>query len=136
MLNLNEGPVRRALGLGAVGLFVFAGAATAADNHKKVETHEVKKIEIRHSDGKHSGKLEMHKMGCAGEKFELVSEGGTGDRKEKMKLLLCAQKGESLIPALEKAAADIEKRDDLPADRKADMLGKLRAKIAELRSKG
>ena len=49
---------------------------------------------------------------------------------------LCADKGESLVAALEKAAGEIEKRDEMPAERKADILTKIRAKIAELRAKG
>jgi hypothetical protein len=41
-----------------------------------------------------------------------------------------------MISALEKAEADIRKNDDMSADRKAEILSKIQAKIAELRARG
>jgi hypothetical protein len=144
MLKLNHGPIRRAGGLMFAVAFALGGAATAsvAQETAKDETRKiVKKVEIRHVHGdkdvriKH-GDPEKHAMNCPGEKFELDSAGGTDAKKEKVKLVLCAAEGERLLSALEKAETDIQKQDDMPADRKAEIVAKLRAKIAELRARG
>ena len=37
-----------------------------------------------------------------------------------------------MLSALEKAEADIQTEDEMPAERKAEILAKVRAKIAEL----
>jgi hypothetical protein len=73
---------------------------------------------------------------CPGEKVEIGSEGGSDGKRDNVKFVVCTNKGENLVAALEKAAAEFEKRDELSPERKADLLAKIRAKIAELRAKG
>ena len=73
---------------------------------------------------------------CPGEVFQVDSAGGTDARKENVKFVICTAPGEKLLSALEKAEADIQKQDEMSAERKADILAKVRAKIAELRARG
>lgn len=149
MLNKTHGPARKLTGLAIAAGLTLGGLAVAApasaDEPKAGGTQEVvKHIEIRESTG---GKDVVVRGGdhdrmvrtiaaCDGEKFEAGSEGGTETKKENIKFMICARKGESLLPALEKAASRIEQDNDMPAERKADILSRLRAKIAELRARG
>ncbi|HEX6218122.1 MAG TPA: M56 family metallopeptidase [Sphingomicrobium sp.] len=143
MLNKTHGAGRKIAGMAiAAGLTIggLAFAAPAIGQEKASEDHEVRRIEIREVKG---GKdvlvrrdVKELAVDCSGEKFEVGSDGTSGAKKENVKFVLCAKEGQSLLPALERAAAEIEKRDEMPADRKADILTKLRAKIAELRAKG
>jgi beta-lactamase regulating signal transducer with metallopeptidase domain len=148
MLTLNHGRTRRLAGLVLASAIAVGGLATASAAQEKSEstTTEVKKVEkkivIRHVDGKEVGKIgEIPEPGqmaanCPGEKFEVESAGGTEGRRENVKFILCAKAGERMLTALERAEADIRKQDDMSAERKADILAKIHAKIAELRAKG
>lgn len=145
MMNLNHGRFRRAGGLILAVALAASGAATAgvAQEAAKDEVQKIeKKIVIRHVDGKQGGKIgDLREHGrlaanCPGEKFEVESGGGSEAKKEQVKFVLCSGKGEPLLTALEKAEADIQKHDDMPAERKAEILAKIRAKISELRAKG
>ena len=73
---------------------------------------------------------------CPGEVFKVESAGGSADRKEDVTFLICTDRGDKMLPALEKAEADLQTSNDMPADRKAELLTKIRAKIAELRARG
>ena len=146
MLTKSHGAGRKlagmilAAGLSIGGLTLATPAA--ADEPKSEDGREVRRIEIREYKGDKSviekeGKDgHLLAMNCPGERVEIGSEGGSDTKKDNIKMVFCAAKGESMVAALEKAAADIEKKDEMPAERKADMLTKLRAKIAELRAKG
>lgn len=148
MLNMTHGSARKLTGLAiAAGLTIggFSLAAPAsADEPKSGDTEKfVKRIEIRESigrkdvvvrDGDHD-RMVRTLANCDGEKFEAGSQGGTETKKENIKFMICARKGESLLPALEKAAARIERETEMPAERKAEILSQLRAKIAELRAR-
>ena len=149
MLTLSHGRIRKSAGLMvAAGITVVGlGIATPAlaDEPKADEGRKIERIEIREMiGGKGETKIikrdrdgvRTTELSCSGEKFDVTSEGGSEGKKEKTKFFLCADKGESLVAALEKAAGEIEKRDEMPAERKADILTKIRAKIAELRAKG
>lgn len=149
MLSSNHGAVRRLAGMALAGTVAVAGLmlaspATAVQPKDEGETKEfIKRIEIHKTHGDknvlkrgEAGEFRTHVLNCDGEKFEASSAGGADNQKENIKFFICAKGGESLLPALEKAAADLEKNDDMPAGRKADILAKLRAKIAELRAKG
>ena len=147
MLNKTHGTARRLAGLLLAGTITVAGlalASPAAALQEKEETEKfVKRIEIHETKGgkdvvREHGDPErlVRVVNCDGEKFETGSEGGTSTKKENIKFVICAKKGEKLLPALERAAARIEKEDDIPAERKADILSQLRAKIAELRARG
>jgi beta-lactamase regulating signal transducer with metallopeptidase domain len=144
MLNKTHGAARKLAGLLVSGGFAVAGltlAAPAAADQPS-DQPEVRRIEIKEVRGdkdvviKRDGREAEIIAKCPGEKVEIGSEGGTEARKENLKFVLCTKPGESLIAALEKAAADFDKRDELSAERKADMVAKIRAKIAELRAKG
>ena len=145
MLKLNHGRARRLAGIALASAIAFGGmaTATAAQEQATPETKKFeKKIVVRHVGDrdvvKHGAPGELRDLAakCPGEKFEVDSVGGTDAKKENVKFVLCTTKGEPMLTALEKAATDIEKQDDMPADRKADILAKIRAKIAELRARG
>jgi len=146
MLTLKHGKARRVVGLTAATILTIGAVATAGSAHDPAsgdtKTFE-KKIEIREIHGdkdvivKHEGK-ELAGLGenCPGEKFVAGAAGGTANKKEDVKFILCTGKGERLLPALEKAEADFAKRDDVPNSHKQEILAKIRARIAELRAKG
>lgn len=149
MLNRNYGTARKLSGLVVAAGLTIGGLALAApasaDEPKSGQSEEVvKRIEIRESTGGkdvvvHNGdhdRMVRVIAACDGEKFEAGVQGGTEAKKENIKFMICAKKGENLLPALEKAAARIEREDDIPAERKAEILSQLRAKIAELRARG
>jgi beta-lactamase regulating signal transducer with metallopeptidase domain len=149
MLNLKHGRMRRVAGLIVAGGITAAGLAIAApalaDDAKGDAGRQEKRIEIREVIGgkgetkiiKRNGEgMSEASLDCPGEKFDASSEGGSDGKQEKTRFVLCANDGESLAAALEKAAAEVEKRDEMPAERKAEILTKIRAKIAELRAKG
>ena len=149
MLSKTHGNARKLAGLVVAAGLTLGGLAlaapAAADEPKDAETKEfVKRIEIReHRGGKDGAERsgDLHRdvrvmANCDGEKFETGSEGGTEARKENVKFVICTKKGESLLPALEKAVSRIESESDIPAERKAEILSRLRGKIAELRAKG
>ena len=145
MLKLNHGRARRLAGLALASIIAAGGIATASVAQEKAaaETKKFEKVVIRHvgDDQDVLKRGEPHELlarakECPGEKFEVTSAGGTDARKENVKFVLCTADREPMLAALEKAVADIEKEDDMPAERKADILAKLRAKIAELRARG
>lgn len=143
MLNLTHGRGRKLAGTLLAGTISVAGVAVAAPTQGAAEpetrTFE-KKIIIHEGPGGNKDVLvrregEPRQIKCEGEKFEAGASGGT-DKKEEIKFFICARPGESLLPALEKAEAELQKADEMSADRKAEILGQIRAKIAELRSRG
>ena len=147
MLNKAHGAGRKIVGLGlAAGLTLggLAFAAPAAAGDPKDDSKQVvRRIEIRETKGGEDRLIERDGKGfeeaarnCPGERFEAGSGGGTEQKKDEVKFIICTDKGERLLPALEKAAAELEKRDEMSAERKAEVLTKIRAKIAELRARG
>ena len=149
MLKLDHGAGRRLAGLllaasiSVAGLAIAQPAAAVQDKAEEpekfvkrieiIETRGDKDVVVRRGDGSDSA---VRITNCEGEKFEAGSSGGTETRKENIKFFVCGKAGEKLLPALEKAAERIEKEDDIPAERKAEILNQLRAKITELRQKG
>ena len=145
MLKLNHGPTRRLAGLALASLIAVGGMATAGVAQEKATTETKKfekKIVIRHAGDKdvlkHGEPGELRDMAskCPGEVFTVDSAGGTEARKENVKFVICTEPGEKMLSALEKAEGDIQKQDEMSAERKADILAKVRAKIAELRARG
>lgn len=145
MLKLNHGRTRRLAGLFLASAIAASGIATAgaaAQESPKPETKKFeKKIHIHHVGDRdvlkrgepgELGKMDM----CPGEVFKVESAGGSADRKEDVTFLICTDRGDKMLPALEKAEADLQTSNDMPADRKAELLTKIRAKIAELRARG
>jgi beta-lactamase regulating signal transducer with metallopeptidase domain len=145
MLKLNHGRARKLAGIVLASAIAFGGmaTATAAQEQATTETKKFeKKIVIRHAGDKnvlkHGDPGELREMAakCPGEVFQVDSAGGTDARKENVKFVICTAPGEKLLSALEKVEADIQKQDEMSAERKADILAKVRAKIAELRARG
>ena len=149
MLSMSHGKVRKFAGLLLAGGITVAGLAIAApalaDEPKGDESRQEKRIEIREVVGskgetkiikRNGDRISEVSLDCPGERFDASSEGGSEGKREKTRFVLCADKGENLLAALEKAASEVEKRDEMPAERKAEILTKIRAKIAELRAKG
>lgn len=145
MLRLNHGRTRRLAGLALASAIAVGGIATAAAGAQEAPKAETKKFEKKiHIH--HVGDRDVLKRGqpgelgnmamCPGEVFKVESVGGTADRKEDVELFICTDGGDKMLPALQKAEADLQNSDDMPADRKAEMLTKIRAKIAELRARG
>ena len=143
MLTLTHGPGRKLAGIALAaaisltGLAIAVPAVAAPDEEtrkfeKKIVIHEGRgdKDVLVRRDG------EFRELKCDGEKFEAGSSGGSADKKEQIKFVLCAKAGESLLPALERAEADLQKQAEMPAERKAEILSQIRSKIAELRARG
>jgi len=145
MLDKTHGPARKLAGLTVAAGLTLSGVAlaapAAADEPKAGDGQQIRHIEIKEVRGgkdvliKRNGEEIDIAAKCPGEKVEIGSEGTDSAKRENVKLVLCTKPGESMVAALEKAAADFEKRDEIPADRKADMVAKIRAKIAELRAR-
>ena len=145
MLDKTHGPARKLAGLTIAAGLTLSGVAlaapVAADEPKAGDGQQIRHIEIKEVRGgkdvliKRNGEEIDIAAKCPGEKVEIGSEGTDSAKRENVKLVLCTKPGESMVAALEKAAADFEKRDEIPADRKADMVAKIRAKIAELRAR-
>ena len=143
MLNLTHGRSRKLAGLILAGAISASGVAIAAptEGAGEPETRKFeKKIVIHERDGDKDVLVrregEFRELKCDGEKFEAGASSGSNERKEQIKFLICARGGESLLPALEKAEAELQKSDEMPAARKAEILTQIRAKIAELRARG
>jgi hypothetical protein len=144
MIKLNQGQAWRIAGLALATTIAGFGTAAASQDKAKEEKQVIEqRIVIRHvggKDGLRAGEVPQppipgQAINCPGEKFVVDSTGGTDAKKETVKLVLCADNGENMLAALERAEGDIQKQD-IPADRKAEILGKIREKITELRAKG
>lgn len=143
MLKFDHGRVARFAGLGCAALLAVSGLALAPSvQAQTTETEkEIKRVEIvrMHGDrkGDHS-KMRAHLEKCDGEKFEASAEGGTAEKKQRTKIMLCERKGASnadVAAMLEKAASRIESESEMPAEAKAQVVAQLRSKIAELRAR-
>ena len=143
MLTLTHGRGRKLAGIALAATISLTGLGVAvpAQGAPEGETRKFeKKIVIHEGKGDKDVLVrregEFRELKCDGEKFEAGSSSGSADKKEQIKFFICAKKGESLLPALEKAEAELQKSDEMPAGRKADILGQIRSKIAELRARG
>lgn len=149
MLKMNHGRGRRLAGLLLAGGVAIAGLAlavpAAADESAKEQVF-TKKIVIRGGPGDKAvvesadgGDIERIGAKCDGEKVELSADGGTANKKDQVKFILCGDKGEGragLIKGLERAVADMDKQDDMAGAVKAELRAKMRAKIESLRAGG
>ena len=149
MLKTNHGRGRRLAGLLLAGGVAIAGLAlavpAAADESAKEQVF-TKKIVIRGGPGdkavvESAGGGDIERIGakCDGEKVELSADGGTANKKDQVKFILCGDKGEGragLIKGLERAVSDMDKQDDMAGAVKAELRAKMRAKIESLRAGG
>lgn len=149
MLKINHGPARRFAGLLLAGTVSIAGlalAVPAAADEGKNEQVSIKRIEIREVKGgkDHLGRADLgdiEKAGanCPGEKVEIAADGGTANKKQAAKFIICGDKGQSraaLADELEKAAAKLGQGEDMDPAIKAELQAKVRAKIESLRAGG
>jgi beta-lactamase regulating signal transducer with metallopeptidase domain len=153
MLKNLHGDARRTVGLILAGSISVAGLALAfpAAAHEEPGKDQVfeKKVIIRTQGDKDvlvkrdggADLADIEKMGpkCSGEKVEIAADGGTADNKRAVKFFLCGKEGGSradLVNGLEKAVGRLEKENDMDPAIKADLVAKLKAKIAELRARG
>lgn len=149
MLNANHGPASRLVGLIVAGGMSIAGLALAVpaaahDEPGKGQVFE-KKVIIHNGSGDTSkdaevGDLERLGNHCDGDKVEISADGGSGSKKNSIKLFICGDKGKGaagLADALSKAMHNIDADNrDLDPKVKADLKAKIDAKIRELRAKG
>ena len=147
MLTVNHGPARRLSGLLIAGGMSIAGLALAVpavahEEPGKQEIFEKKVIIHGGPDGQHAGPGDLERLGthCDGEKVEITAGGGSGGKKNEVKLFICGDKGAGaagLADALSKAMRHIDSDNrDLDPKVKADLKAKMKAKIRELRAKG
>ena len=147
MLKLNHAPSRRNAGallataIAGTGL-LLALPAVAQDN-SATEKAKTERVEIRRvvKDGKVveesniTPEMRARLEKCEGEKVELT--GGTPTDKKRMLVKLCLKPGTSKADAadrLEKVIAEMQASSDMPAEGKAEMIARLRSRIAELRA--
>ena len=124
---------------GALAVAGVPSAGIAQDKHEtRTETVE-RRIVIHDAKvgdkSRHPEAQSMIDEKCLGERFEASANGGSATNKRKVQMVLCADKGESLLAPLQKAETDLSKQD-MPSEAKAEMLRQIRAKIAELRARG
>jgi beta-lactamase regulating signal transducer with metallopeptidase domain len=147
MLKSSHGKYRRIAGLALASAIAVAGVATAsaAQEAAKDEKQIVeKKVIIRHADGdKNTAELDALSPDmrakiekCEGKPLEAEVQGGTADKKQHTRIILCAKgDGPQAAEGLEKALKRIESDSDISPETKAELLAQLRAKIAEMRAR-
>lgn len=144
MLSLNHSQARRRIGAtlctafaGSALLFAIPAGAQDADKEK------VEKIEIRRvvKDGKVveesniPADVRARMEQCEGEVFE--ADASSDDQKKKTRIRLCAKPGSSkadMAAMLEEALGRMEGTSELPAENKAEIIARMKARIAELKS--
>ena len=149
MLKLNHCPSRRHAGallataLAGSGLLLALPAV--AQDQPSADAPKTERIEVRRivKDGKVIDEsnipadVRAQMENCAGEKFDFVS--GTATDKKRSVVKLCAKPGSSkaeVAKMLEGALARLESSPDMSADTKAELVSRLKARIAELRAGG
>lgn len=156
MLNLHHGKARRiggiALASALAGGSLFVAAPVAAQEDSSGE--QTTRIDIRRmvTDGK-GGPDQLRrtlpvdlreKMAkCDGEKFEVevdmapMPSAGGEPKKDRNRMLICAKGGSTkaeTAAALEKVLSRLEGTDERPAEAKAEMVARIKARIAELKA--
>ena len=150
MLKLNHNSSRRhagaflAIALASSGL-ILALPAVAQEKQAAGEP-KTERVEIRRvvkdgkviEDGNVSAELRAKMTSCVGgEKFDVTT--GTPTDKKRAVMMICAKPGSSkadVAKMLEEVLAKTESSSDLPADHKAEMISRLKARIAQLRAGG
>ena len=144
MLQWNHGASARLTGFGCAALLAAGGLTLGTELRAQASDAPEERIEIHKvvRDGKatpeFSAERRMQLEQCLGEKIEAAAAGATGDKKQQTRIVLCGKKDASnaeLVQMLEKAVARIESENDLRGDNKAQIVEKLRSKIAELRAR-
>ena len=149
MLQLQHGKARRIAGIGLVALLSGGGLLLAQPVAAQDSQPKEERIQIRHvvTDGKENGDtfrralpkdLEARMAKCDGEKFEAdTGAAPAGDKKARSRILICAKTGSSeadTAAALERVLGRVEGTNDMPAENKAQIVARLKARIAELKA--
>ena len=147
MLKLDHRPFRRNTGallataVASTGLLLALPAvaqekpAAGAPKTERVEIRRVVKDGKVVEESNISPELRAQLEKCEGEKFEMT--GGTQTDKKRMLVKLCMKPGTSkadIADRLEKTVVEMQASSELPAEQKAEMISRLRARIAELRA--
>jgi hypothetical protein len=153
MLNLHHGKMRRLSGTALAAALAGGGlmlAQPVAAQDKPAE-ERTERVEVRRiiTDGKETpdqlrralpGDLREKMAKCDGEKFEAdtTQPGAGGDaKKARTRIVICAKPGSSkadTAAALEKVLSRLEGTSDVPAENKAQIVARLKARIAELKA--
>jgi hypothetical protein len=145
MLKLDHRPRRRHAGALLAAAFAGSGLflalpAAAQEKAPTAESPEVQRVEVRRfvKDGKVVEESNIPaEIRAKLEKFEFV--GGKETDKKRSVIKLCAKPGTTKADAakrLEEALARLETSSDIPAEHKAEVISRLKARIAELRAGG
>ena len=143
MLKLDHGALRRstgmllAAGLLGAGLFV-AQPATAQEAEPEVEKVEKFTI-IKRGSEVIADRDEIRAMlkDCEGEKFESEAGQPADGKVRKTRIVLCGKPGATsaeLATMLDRALGRLEGSDEMPAENKAEIIERLKARIAELKA--
>jgi beta-lactamase regulating signal transducer with metallopeptidase domain len=148
MMSLKHGFAQRMLGsllataIAAGGLLLALPAVAqspAGPDEPTVRT-EVRKVVLQGPDGKVMHDKELSELPkCKGERFEAsFDKAPAKDKVEKQRVVICAKdKGESkaeFADSLQKAIDRLQSQSDMSSEGKADIIAKLKARIAELRA--
>lgn len=141
MLKLDHGALRRSTGMllaaGLIGAGMFVARPATAQEQ---EVEEIKKVTIlKHGSEVITDPAEVSARlkDCVGEKFEAEAGEPADGKVRKTRILLCGRPGASdaeLAAMLEKALGRIEGSDEMPAANKAEIVERLKARIAELKA--
>lgn len=148
MLSLKHSPLRRALGTVlcaafAGGTLLFALPAEAQDpkaeeSQQVYEKHEIRRI-VKDGkvfeESKIPGEIQARMDNCDAEKFELDT--GGAESKSRTRIVMCAKPGATKAETakmLEEALGRIEGTSEMPAEHKAQIVARIKARIAELRA--
>ena len=111
------------------------GVPSAAHPDHSTTKEVVREIKIVKADGKHLGHQEFITDCGKGRKFESSSSSGDDKKSSVAKMVICSDPGESdaeWSKTLNKALADVEGNNDMPAPAKAQIIADLRSEIAKL----
>jgi hypothetical protein len=148
MLTANHGGPRRRAGLliaAATSVAGLALAMPATANDQRTKQEVIEKKVISHGapgDKDLAQRRELEHLGthCDGQSVAISAAGGSGNKKNEIKLFICGDKGtgaRGLANALSSAMRNIDRDNgDLDPKVKAELKAKIDAKIRELRSKG
>ncbi|QIK78102.1 hypothetical protein G7077_03410 [Sphingomonas piscis] len=142
---LNNMPSRgRQLAGGAIALVLAGAGLTLAAPVAAQEKDVVERIEIRQIGGGDQvrralpSEVKAKMAACNGEKFEAdVNATPTAEKKTRTRMLICAKAGTTkaeTAASLEKVLSRVEGDSDMPAENKAQLAAKLKARIAELKA--
>jgi bla regulator protein blaR1 len=152
MLKLHHGKARRYAGAALASVLAGGGLMLAQPVAAQHAPEAGERVEVRRivTDGKDGpdklrralpGDLRAKMAQCEGEKFEAdtiaAPVAGGKPEKARTRIMICAKAGSSkadTAAALEKVLSRVEGTNDMPAENKAQIVARLKARIAELKA--